>query len=470
MKNLILSLLVCLLWHFTQAGIIMSPYLQAVTQNSVYVLVECSTADTVTVSFGLTPSFGSSTKTESIESTTNSTVTYVHNIKLTGLQPNTLYYYKASQGASQSQVYSFKTAVPAGTSFRFVWMADCRTGTSYHDQISLLINSANPLFSLYGGDMCITGNYSDWKNEFFRANELAVISHIPFFFAPGNHEGWDQNGKAFTQSPNSASGVQDYYSFDYGDMHVLEVNTQISYSIGSAQYNFALSDLAASNKQWKVVIAHYPAYCSGGHGEDAGMIAMSQNIFVPNHVDVVFAGHSHFYQHNLVSNIHHMVIGTAGAPLYTPTNGSYTIKSVMDYNYGVIDVTPTSFHVIVYNNLNSILDTLVLTKPPEETHHEQNLLPKYYNLYQNYPNPFNPVTRISFDLPVASFTKLSIYDLEGREDAILVNGNIPAGSYSVEWSATGGGRSFPSGVYFYQLSATNRAEIFSEAKKLVLLK
>ncbi len=462
MRKIIFCVSIFLLGKCSSADIIMSPYLQAVTQNSIYVLVECSTTDTVTVSFGLSPSLGSIARTESIETTTNSPATYVHNVKLSGLQSNTLYYYRVSQGPSQSQLYSFKSAIPAGINFRFCWMADCRTGTTYHDQISQLINSANPLFSLYGGDMCYSSDYTYWKSEFFRTNELAVISHIPFFFAPGNHEGWNQNTMAFTQSPASPSGVQDYYSFDYGDMHVLEINNRIAYGPGSAQFIFASNDLAASNKQWKIVISHYPAYCSGGHGEDTGMITMSQYLFVPNHVDLVISGHSHFYQHNLVSSIHHMVIGSAGAPLYIPNNASYTSKSVMDYNYAVIDITPTSFFIVIYNNLGSVLDSVHLIKPPQGTNEEHNSIPKNYKLYQNFPNPFNPVTKISFDLPKASFTKLVIYDVMGREIAVIANGNILPGSYSTEWD----GSNYPSGIYYYKLQTEN----FQESKKMVLLK
>src|SRR5512147_857579 len=121
-------------------------------------------------------------------------------------------------------------------------------------------------------------------------------------------------------------------------MHVLVLNTQISYSPGSNQYNFAMADLGSTSKRWKIVISHKPAYCSGGHGVDSGMIIMSQNIFVPKGIDMVISGHSHFYQHNRVNGIEHMVLGGGGAPLYDPTNASFTIRSIKDYNFGIIDV------------------------------------------------------------------------------------------------------------------------------------
>jgi hypothetical protein len=92
----------------------------------------------------------------------------------------------------------------------------------------------------------------------------------------------------------------------------------------------------------------------------------------------------------------------------------------------------------------------------------ERVLPIHYVLEQNYPNPFNPTTRITFCIPINKLVTLKIYDLLGREIAVLVNELKQAGVYSVEWNAVG----FPSGIYFYRLQAGS----FTETKKLVLLK
>jgi len=91
-----------------------------------------------------------------------------------------------------------------------------------------------------------------------------------------------------------------------------------------------------------------------------------------------------------------------------------------------------------------------------------NEIPDKFALSQNYPNPFNPTTKIKFDIPKSSFTRLSIYDVLGREVSVLVNEDLKAGSYSIELNAS----NMPSGVYFYKLTAGD----FSEVKKLVLVK
>ncbi len=89
-------------------------------------------------------------------------------------------------------------------------------------------------------------------------------------------------------------------------------------------------------------------------------------------------------------------------------------------------------------------------------------IPNHFSLSQNYPNPFNPKTVISFQLAVNSFAELKVYDLLGREVAFLVNENLRAGTYEVDWDAT----NYPSGVYYYKIVTND----FSETKKMVLVK
>jgi len=80
----------------------------------------------------------------------------------------------------------------------------------------------------------------------------------------------------------------------------------------------------------------------------------------------------------------------------------------------------------------------------------------------NYPNPFNPLTRIRYDVPQRSFVRIAVYDILGREVAVLVNEEKGAGSYEVEFN----GLNLPSGVYFYRMGAGN----FVETRKRVLVK
>jgi hypothetical protein len=89
-------------------------------------------------------------------------------------------------------------------------------------------------------------------------------------------------------------------------------------------------------------------------------------------------------------------------------------------------------------------------------------LPKCFTLYQNYPNPFNPSTFISFALPSKAYVKLIVFDLIGREVAVLASEDLLAGTYTRKWNSA----NITSGIYFYRLQAGS----FVQTKKLLLLK
>lgn len=89
-------------------------------------------------------------------------------------------------------------------------------------------------------------------------------------------------------------------------------------------------------------------------------------------------------------------------------------------------------------------------------------IPARYALNQNYPNPFNPSTAISYQLSAVSHVILKVFDLLGREITTLVNGNLSAGTHTVQWDAS----SQPSGVYMYRLEVNGA----SQTKKMVLTK
>ncbi len=89
-------------------------------------------------------------------------------------------------------------------------------------------------------------------------------------------------------------------------------------------------------------------------------------------------------------------------------------------------------------------------------------IPTTYALYQNYPNPFNPATTIEFDLPERSYVRLVVYDVLGREIERLVNEELDAGKYEVNFDAS----NLSSGVYFYVLDAGK----FRDVKKMILVK
>jgi hypothetical protein len=105
---------------------------------------------------------------------------------------------------------------------------------------------------------------------------------------------------------------------------------------------------------------------------------------------------------------------------------------------------------------------------------KESTMPGEFALEQNHPNPFNPTTVISYSVAGAAsqssrqeasgqaVVSMRVYDLLGREVAVLVNEVQEAGSHRVVWSAEG----TPSGIYFYRLQAGT----FSATKRMVLVK
>lgn len=122
----------------------------------------------------------------------------------------------------------------------------------------------------------------------------------------------------------------------------------------------------------------------------------------------------------------------------------------------------------VYRSLNYSADGVIDLIADEDNPNpvtvnlEDYLVPKSYDLAQNYPNPFNPSTTIEFSIPSDASVSLKIYDVLGKEAAVLVNEQRSAGTYIVNWNAS----NFSSGVYFYKLNAGN----FTQTKKMFLAK
>jgi hypothetical protein len=142
-----------------------------------------------------------------------------------------------------------------------------------------------------------------------------------------------------------------------------------------------------------------------------------------------------------------------------------------DSYFNSISVSNTVIHVVWTDSRDGNLEIYYKRDPtgnPIGIQPISSEIPNQFSLSQNYPNPFNPSTRIKFDVALDSRLRgndnvvLKIYDVLGRETAVLVNEGLEPGTYEVEWD----GSNYPSGVYFYKLITDD----FTETKKMVLLK
>ena len=145
----------------------------------------------------------------------------------------------------------------------------------------------------------------------------------------------------------------------------------------------------------------------------------------------------------------------------TNIHGSGTTTSTKNYEYTDKNLTSGKYEYRLkqidfngsfsYFNLNSEVNVGLPTK---------------FELSQNYPNPFNPSTKINYDLPVDGRVSIRLYDISGREVAMLVNEVKTAGYYTLSFNAS----NLASGMYFYRINAEGNGKNFVDTKKMMLIK
>jgi len=142
---------------------------------------------------------------------------------------------------------------------------------------------------------------------------------------------------------------------------------------------------------------------------------------------------------------------------WTSKPGIYTYK-IVGYTTIIADYTLSSTQIKAVQNAS-------LQKTSKSDREKQTAmeLPTEITLKQNHPNPFNPNTTISYSLPEGQYIQLKVYDLLGKEVALLVDGYSSAGIHTVKFN----GENLPSSMYFYQLTTTSG---YRSVKKMLLMK
>ena len=170
-----------------------------------------------------------------------------------------------------------------------------------------------------------------------------------------------------------------------------------------------------------------------------------------------------------------VIVNTDGS-MHAGTRGSWVHRSDDGNNWGIVNsgmgddkyvlslLTTNSGYLFAgmdYAGLYKTVDKIVTNVE------KNNEIPTEFSLYQNYPNPFNPSTKIKYEIPDQArndntHVQLIIYDVIGREVAMLINEEQKPGSFEVNFNAS----NLTSGVYFYKLIAGS----FIETKKMLLLR
>jgi len=168
-----------------------------------------------------------------------------------------------------------------------------------------------------------------------------------------------------------------------------------------------------------------------------------------------------------------------------------TISSGTDFDYGTVKYSPAGdvLWSIIYESALSVNDNAIMVKADNNGNvyvtgtssgfsgidyltvkYSQPIgitpigteVPDGFSLGQNYPNPFNPITNIKIQMPNSGLVKLTVFDISGKEVAVLVNEELNAGTYNVDFDAS----HLASGTYFYRMEAIG----FTDVKKMILVK
>jgi hypothetical protein len=242
----------------------------------------------------------------------------------------------------------------------------------------------------------------------------------------------------------------------YNWMTSVDVSYDGTY-IASGTLNFLTSSTYDGKvKLFKTATGSTPLWTYSGMGDEVSSVSFSKNSKI---LTAVSWGGLNVPVNNLLvfkvpNNLNQPIFAYTGA-------GSYSWCSTSNDGLTVI-AGGKKVHARAFGNGGEIDNIAVDTSDIPLSVHNISMIPKSYALRQNFPNPFNPVTKIKFDLPNNTKVKIIIYDISGREISQLVNNNLSAGSYEIEWN----GNDFASGVYFYKM----QTESFADVKRMILIK
>ncbi|MBS1563082.1 MAG: metallophosphoesterase family protein, partial [Bacteroidetes bacterium] len=319
--------------------ILRGPLLQMLSTNAVNIKWRTAGPASSRVRYGKDPNHLSSVATIS-KATTE------HEVRIENLQPDTRYYYAIGSTASTligSYRNSFTTAPPPGTTrkIRIGVFGDAGTGNKVQkatrDGYLHLPKGGSPDLALLLGDNAYnSGTDEQHQQKMFDIYGNTIFANHPVFSVPGNHE-YDNDPKGLEglrgthqipyydifSLPTDAecggipSGTEHYYSFDYGDIHFIMLDSygyddnKLLYDSTGVQAQWLKTDLAAyyGKRKWTIVCLHHPPYTHGTHDSERerDLISIRRQItpiLERYNVDVVLAGHSHVYERSFLIQGH----------------------------------------------------------------------------------------------------------------------------------------------------------------------
>ena len=255
----------------------------------------------------------------------------IHEFRITGLEPNTKYFYRVVAKAGEQEIdgglRTFRTAAPRGESFTFVAIGDTQSQPQVVKRIADLAYETRPSLLVHAGDLVTTGgDKSHWVNHFF-PNMRPLIDRVAIMPVLGNHEQDAQLYYDYMSLPQP----ERWYSFSYGDADFFMIDGNRSLADRSEQLDWLDAALAASDAEWKFAILHQPPWTSDSNdygntletsSKRGDMNARNITSTLEKHgVDICFSGHVHDYERTFPMIDGDVVPWDEGGVIYVTTAG-----------------------------------------------------------------------------------------------------------------------------------------------------
>jgi hypothetical protein len=269
--------------------------------------------------------------------------------RVEGLKPGTTYCYSIldAKGGTLLGRVGFKTAPRLGADVPVSFAVLGDSGDATADQVALAdrINDYPFDLMLHVGDMAYgSGAFAEFDATYFDIYGT-LLSYVPVFPVAGNHEYRSPDAapfRALFDLPNN----ERWYSFDYGDVHFIGLDTE---QLGDEQDAWLERDLRSSNAAWDIVYLHKGPYSSGVHGSNGEVQDRFQPLFERYGVRLVFSGHDHHYERTKeINGVSYIVSGGGGAGTYPVQPSEFTALAVevIEFVYVTIEQDTLSLHAI----------------------------------------------------------------------------------------------------------------------------
>ncbi|MCX7957539.1 MAG: metallophosphoesterase family protein [Deltaproteobacteria bacterium] len=283
----------------------------------------------------------------------------LHEIKIEGLKPDTLYYYRVGDGNNMTEFFTFKTSPAISKPFRFAAYSDSQSYPERHSRLIPMIANLGPAFILHAGDAVERG----WEEERWQTEVFDVIRplafFIPYYFAIGNHEAnTDYYYKYLSYPyPDNEPQHESYYWFRYGAVFVIVIDSE-KYIFGKddPQHKWIVKTLEMPEAVWaglRIAVFHQSAYTDGwGHCDYDGNLQIRSSLIPAlekGGINLILNGHTHGYERGLLNGVYHMIIGGGGGDLDMKCNNFPFIEKtnyVHHFIYGDVLCDKVIIHAI----------------------------------------------------------------------------------------------------------------------------